>query len=248
MEGEGPRQGELPDHVAPAHEIFQRVAHDRNRRHAVRSDRRGPVGDLVPRQQVAGEPEGEGEQEEHHPVDPRDVPRGPVGGREEDPHHVQEDRHDHQVGRPVVDPPDEPPVGDPVRDLDDAAVRLRRRGAVIQEKEDAGPQEEEVEEERDPSEAGQQVAFEPRPVEADRLLELLPDRLPEGKILVERTVEEPTREKRLNISVKTVRFSNSCRAWLRFSPFPSFVMFLGSAACPRTRSRSGLPRSGPDSR
>ena len=77
MEREGPGQGQLSDDISPPDEIFQGVPHDRDRRHAVGPDRGGPVGDLVPGEEISGEAEREGEEQQDHPVDPGDVARGP---------------------------------------------------------------------------------------------------------------------------------------------------------------------------
>src|SRR6266542_2089481 len=78
----------VPDH--------RRVAHHRG------ADRDRPDGELVPGQQVAGERQQQGEQQQHHADHPVELARRLVGAVVEDPGHVQEHREDHQVGGPSV--------------------------------------------------------------------------------------------------------------------------------------------------
>src|SRR6185312_5257995 len=68
----------------------------------VRANGDGPVADLIPRQQIAGETEQQRRQEERHADDPVELTRWLVGAVIEDAHHVQRHRHHHQVSRPAV--------------------------------------------------------------------------------------------------------------------------------------------------
>src|SRR3990172_1446174 len=78
----------------------------------VRADRDRPVGDLVPRQQVAGERQHDREEQQDDADDPVELARRLVGAVVEDPHHVQEDEEHHEVGAPAMDVPGEQPEGD----------------------------------------------------------------------------------------------------------------------------------------
>src|SRR3954451_898947 len=81
------------------------VSEDRGVAHHVRAHGHRPERQLVPRQQVAGEREQQGEEQQHDADHPVELPRRLVGAVVEDACHVQEHRQDHEVGRPSVHVP-----------------------------------------------------------------------------------------------------------------------------------------------
>ena len=66
------------------------------------ADRNGPIGKLVPRQQVTGEGQRQRQQKQHHAQHPVELARRFVGAGVEDAAHVQHHKQHHQVGRPAV--------------------------------------------------------------------------------------------------------------------------------------------------
>ena len=119
----------------------------------VGADRDGPVGDLVPRQQVAREAQEERQEEQHHAHHPVELAGRLVGAVVEDPHHVQEDEEHHQVGRPAVDVAGQQPERHLRLDLQDVRVRLGGGRGVEEHQVDAGHGEHEEEEEGEPAQA-----------------------------------------------------------------------------------------------
>ena len=94
------------------------------------------VGDAQPgaRQQVvgqrvAGEPGGEGEQQQEHADDPVDLARPAEGAGEEHPRHVQGDRADEHERRPVVHLADQQAALDVEGDAHHRVERRRHLGA-----------------------------------------------------------------------------------------------------------------------
>ena len=75
----------------------------RHRAGDVGADLGGPVGLLVPGQQVAREPEAEGDEQQHHAGEPVELARRLVGAGEEDAQHVDEHQQHHATGGPLVD-------------------------------------------------------------------------------------------------------------------------------------------------
>ena len=119
----------------------------------VRADRDRPVGDLVPRQQVAGERQHQGDEQEDHPDDPVELARRLVGAVVEDPHHVQEDEEDHQVSGPPMDIPGQQPEGHFALDRQDVRIGLGRRRHVEEHQVDAGDRQDEEQEEAQAAQA-----------------------------------------------------------------------------------------------
>ena len=129
----------------------------------VGADRDRPVRDLVPRQQVAGEAEQDGQVQEHDAHDPVELARRLVGPVVEDPHHVQEHEEHHQVGGPPVDVAGQQAERHPALDVQDVRVRLRLRRDVEEHQVHAGHGEHEEQEEA-------QAAQAERVGELDRVL------------------------------------------------------------------------------
>ena len=67
------------------------------------ADGHRPVGELVPRQQVAGEVGRENKGQQRQADHPVEAARAVPAAGEEDPQHVGEDHRDQDVGAPVVD-------------------------------------------------------------------------------------------------------------------------------------------------
>ena len=108
-------------------------------RQALADERQGEddgVGDAQPgaRQQVvgqrvAGEPGGEGEEQQQHADDPVDLAWPAEGAGEEHPRHVQGDRPDEHERRPVVHLADQQPALDVEGDAHHRVERRRHLGA-----------------------------------------------------------------------------------------------------------------------
>src|SRR5438270_3587117 len=121
--------------------------------HHVRPHRHGPQGQLVPRQQVAGEGEQQRQREQDDADDQVELPWGLVGDVVEDQGIVQEHRQHHQVGGPAVHVPDEQAEGHRRLEGLDVVPRLGRGGPVEEHQEDPGHRQDDEQEERQSSEA-----------------------------------------------------------------------------------------------
>jgi len=97
------KKGVLADLEAAQQQQLAGGVEQRRERGHVGADGDGPESDLVPRQQVTGEREEHGQEQEHHANDPVELTRWLVGAVIKDSHHVQEDEEHHQVRRPSVD-------------------------------------------------------------------------------------------------------------------------------------------------
>ena len=152
MDPEEPGQGRLGHVRAAAQQEEERRPDDRHRAGDLRAHGRRPVRALVPGQEVAGEPEPDRDHEHAAAHDPGQLARVLVGRLEEDPEHVQDQEHDHQVRGPVVDAPDEPAELDVAGDGQHALVGAVGRGAVVQRQQRPGDHLDPEQEERDPAE------------------------------------------------------------------------------------------------
>jgi hypothetical protein len=65
-------------------------------------------GQLIPRQQVSAESETDDYEEQHGAADPGDFARRVIGAQEENAEHMNEQRRNHQVGRPAMNPSNQP--------------------------------------------------------------------------------------------------------------------------------------------
>ena len=115
--------------------------------------RDGPEGDLVPRQQVAGEAQQQGHEQQDHADHPVELARRLVGPVVEDPNHVQEDRQHHQVRGPSVHVADEGAECHRVLDGEDVLVGAAHRRDVEEHQVQAGHRQHQEQEEADPSQA-----------------------------------------------------------------------------------------------
>ena len=180
------RQRLRVDVGAAAQHVEQRRADQRDFRDHVRPHRRGPVGELVVDERVAGEREGQREEEEGHADDPGQLPGPPVPARDEDTDHVKQHRQDHELGRALVQTADQPAEPHGERDLPDALVGVHRIGDVVEGQQDAG-HDLHAEEQRgrategpDPGlEVNGQALFERLPGHAGRHRDPLGDPVPE---------------------------------------------------------------------
>src|SRR5579872_5879007 len=113
------------------------------------ADGDGPVADLVPRQEVAGEAQQEGGEKEDHANHPVELTRRLIGAMVEDADHVQRDGDDHQVRGPAVHVAHQLAEGDGAVDLLDVAIGDALLGDEIEHQEDAGDGQHQEEEERE---------------------------------------------------------------------------------------------------
>ena len=133
---------------AAAHEVHDGLADDRRHPRHVRADARGEERQLVPREQVAAEAEGERDEEHQHAGQPRELARTPVRVQEHHAEKVREGRGDHQVGRPRVNRPHEPAERHARHDERHALVGLRGARPVVEQQQRAGDDLDEEEEQR----------------------------------------------------------------------------------------------------
>ena len=112
----------------------------------VRRDADRPEGELVPRQQVAGEGKPQGDQEQPEPDRPVEFP-SEVRAREDDPEQVQKGREHHGVACPAVQGPDKGAEGHGVLKVLCAFVRFAGVGNIVDHQQNTaqGQQEEQGE-------------------------------------------------------------------------------------------------------
>ena len=122
--------------ISPADdEALQRGPDDRSNGHDVRGDFCGPVTFLVPGQQVAGEREGQHEQQEAEAEPEVDFARGFVGPVDDHLHQVQDEQDVHHRGSEVVNAAQQPAASHLVLDVINAfPCRLRTRAVGHPEK------------------------------------------------------------------------------------------------------------------
>jgi len=118
-----------------------------------RAHRDRPEGQLVPRQEVAGKAQEEGEHQEDDADHPVELAWRFVGARIEHPHHVQEDEDDHRVGHPTVQVAHQLPELDGRGDVLHVEVGAVDARHVIEHEQDAGDGEAQEHEEREAAEA-----------------------------------------------------------------------------------------------
>ena len=133
------------------------LAEHRRVAHHVRAHGDGPQGELVPRQQVAGERQQQRERQQDDADHPVELPRRLVGAVVEDARHVQEHRQHHQVGAPSVHVPHQQPERHRRLQVGDVVPGRRRLRPVEEHQEDAGDRQQDEQEEAEPAEA-QRVA------------------------------------------------------------------------------------------
>ncbi len=104
----------------------------------VDGDDRRPVGALVERQQVAGQPHHQRQHEQDHPDHPVQLARVLVGTEEEGPAHVEEDQDHHHRRAPLVHAAHEFAEEDVVGEVAHRLVGLDRGGRVVHRQEDPG--------------------------------------------------------------------------------------------------------------
>jgi hypothetical protein len=115
-----------------AHAEHRRVLRDVDRH-----DRR-PVGALIPRQQIAGQAEGEDHLQQQQPDDPVQLARLAVAAEEHDPDQVQHRRDDDHRRAPMVQPTEERAAAHALLDEAHAVPRVIRRRRVVERQRDAG--------------------------------------------------------------------------------------------------------------
>ena len=93
---------------------------------------------LVPRKQIAAEPEGDAYEKQEHAADPRDLTRRTVRAHEIYAEHMYEQRQDQKVCGPTVNGADQPAKLDLGNDELNALKSALGAWPVIKQKQDAG--------------------------------------------------------------------------------------------------------------
>ncbi len=123
----------------------------------VRPHRDRPDGQLIPGQEVAGEGQAEGQEQQDHPDHPVELPGRLVRAGVEHPGHVEGHREHHEVGPPSMDVPDQVAEDHAVSDVQHVRVRGGgadvRGGAVEEHQVDAGHRQQDEQEERQSAQA-----------------------------------------------------------------------------------------------
>ena len=133
--------------------VVDRVPEHRRVTHHVRADGDRPERQLVPRQQVAGEREQQGERQQDDADHPVELARRLVGAVVEDARHVQEDREHHEVRGPSVHISHERSERDRGLEVLHVRVGVGDRRPVEEHQEDAGDGQQDEQEERQAAEA-----------------------------------------------------------------------------------------------
>ncbi len=137
VEDEEPGQRVLPHLRPPPQEVADVGPRQGDRRSQVARHRGPPEAELLIDQRIPREPERQRRPQQQKPDAPVELPRVAVGPGKIHPEHVQKDRHDHEIGRPLVERPDVPPEPDLPRDRGHALVCLGRGGHVVERQRDA---------------------------------------------------------------------------------------------------------------
>ena len=133
-----------PQHVAEGAVVTQQ----RRRPRHVGSNRYGPETELIVRQQVAGEAEQQGQDQQKHSYHPVELPRRLVGSREKDAEHVQLDHDHHEVRAPAVHVAQQLAEGHVVLEVEDVAEGHNLGGVVVKHEQRAGEDQRDVDVER----------------------------------------------------------------------------------------------------
>ncbi len=157
MEGVEAQEGRLAERVATDQQLREAVAEERDVLHEVRADSDRPVAELVPRQQVTGEREEEGQQQEDDADHPVELAGLLVRPGKEGAHHVEEHGEHHEMGRPTVDVAHELPEADAGAEVLHVSVGRADRGRVEEHQVHAGEHEDE-EQHRDDEPQPERVA------------------------------------------------------------------------------------------
>ncbi len=100
-----PEQGRLSHLVRPQHEEANFISNEGSGASNGCPDGNPPVGQLVPREEIAGVTQSQGQDEENDPNHPVKLPGRAVRSGVEYPDHMEKDRYDHGMGCPSVEIP-----------------------------------------------------------------------------------------------------------------------------------------------
>ena len=142
----GQRQGS--QRLPAAQDLHEEVPDEGHRTSHIDPDLRGPVGGLIPGQEIAGERKHHHDQEQDHPHHPHELAWRLEGSIEKDLEHVQANRDDHCRRAPMVEAADEPAEGHLVFDVLHAVIGMIRRRSIVHGEEHAGDSLQHKQEER----------------------------------------------------------------------------------------------------
>jgi hypothetical protein len=125
-----PRQDRVPGERPAEQEESEVGADDRDALQDAFQHAQACAGQLVVGQRIAEQPLGQAEGKQHDADQPVDLAGLAVGAGEEHPQHVRHDRGHEQVGRPVVDLPQQQAAADIEADVQRRLVGLAHRDAV----------------------------------------------------------------------------------------------------------------------
>ena len=132
------RQCVMPVLGATDDELLHLRPGERDEVHQVGGDTGGPKSFLIPRQQVAGQRQGQHEQQQQDTKPVVHLTRRLVRAVDHDLHQVQQQQHRHELRRPVVNAAQQPAAGHLVLDVVDRLPRVAGAGAVAHPQKHAG--------------------------------------------------------------------------------------------------------------
>ena len=137
------QQGVGVDLIPSEEQEVNLAADEGNRGGDVGANGDGPVGELIPGEQVAGVAEEQGDEEQDDADDPVELAWSAVGSAIEDFEHVREDEEDHGLCGPAVEVAQEESGGDDKLQVLHVGVGLGHGGVVVEHEQDAGNDEDE---------------------------------------------------------------------------------------------------------
>jgi len=145
----------------------------------VRHDRRGPIGELAPGQQVAAQAERQRDEQHGGAREPGELPRFFIAVHEEDREHVAADRDHDEVASHYMHQPEQPAVGNVYHDVLDALEGMVGLGHIVGEEQNAGDDLDDESHERDKPERMEDIEVRrdqvPRQMCSDELTEPDPE-------------------------------------------------------------------------
>ena len=178
VDEEEARERFLADRGAAEQQLLELLAIERHGASDFGAHSGRPIGELVPRQQVAREAEHERAHEQEDADDPGELAWLLERAHEVRAGHVEHDGQRHERRTPGVDLADQPAEADFAGDVLDGLVRLLQRRAVVEQEQNAG---DELAQEREQCQAAEDV--QPAGVRRQTLVELFVEKIAHGEVM-----------------------------------------------------------------
>ena len=125
-------QGGLANALSTTEKLDHEITDDRNSRGDSRNNFDGPVTELIPRQGVASNAEGDSDHRHGDASNPGELPWALETTGEINPEDVQDQHQHHHGGAPAVHRPDQPAKADVGHEVLDRGIGLSHRWLVIE--------------------------------------------------------------------------------------------------------------------